>query len=192
MDTTVVRTRRWTRLEYGRLIDCGVLREGGSVELIDGQLVVREPQHTPHATATRLVARALEAVFRGDWDVRAGLPVALDEVSEPEPDVSVVRGGPRDYLDDHPKRPVLVVEVANSSLAFDRRYKGSLYARAGFAEYWIVNLPDRCLEVHRQPAPRAAADYSWSYRDISVLSSGDIVAPLAAPEARISVADLLP
>ena len=192
MDTTVVRTRRWTRLEYGRLIDCGVLREHDPIELIDGQLVVREPQHTPHAAATRLVARGLEVVFRGDWDVRAGLPVALDEASEPEPDVCVVRGGPRDYLDDHPTRPALVVEVADSSLAFDRRFKGSLYARAGLAEYWIVNLPDRCVEVYRRPVPAAAAEYGWSYRDTSVLSRGDIVAPLAAPEARISIADLLP
>ncbi|MGH7392168.1 MAG: Uma2 family endonuclease [Candidatus Rokuibacteriota bacterium] len=139
------RSHRWTRVEYARMLDCGLLREGDPVELVGGHLVVREPQHAPHAAATRLVVQALEAVFTGPFDVRAGLPVALDPESEPEPDVAVVRGAPRDYLEDHPARPVLVVEVAHSSLAFDRRYKASLYARAGLAR-----LLDR--ESDRWPA----------------------------------------
>ena len=179
-------------MEYARLMDCGLFREGDPVELVGGHLVVKEPQHTPHATAVRLVARALEAVFTGGWDVRAGLPIALDPDSEPEPDVSVVRGGPRDYLEDHPARPVLVVEVAASSLAFDRRHKGSLYARAGLPDYWIVNLVDRRLEVNREPAPDPAAEYGWSYRTVVVLSPRDLVAPLAAPRFSVRVADLLP
>jgi Uma2 family endonuclease len=192
MDTGIVRSRRWTRVEYARLMDCGLLRDGDRVELVGGHLVVKEPQYTPHATAARLVVRALEAVFTAGWDVRAGLPIALAPDSEPEPDVSVVRGGPRDYLEDHPAQPVLVVEVAHSSLAFDRRYKGSLYARAGLPDYWIVNLADGRLEVNRDPAPDPAAEHGWNYRTAIVLGRRDFIAPLIAPQSSVRVADLLP
>jgi Uma2 family endonuclease len=192
MDTGIVRSRRWNRVEYARLMDCGLLREGDPVELVGGHLVVKEPQHASHAAAIRLVTKALEAVFGAGWDVRAGLPIALDPESEPEPDVSVVRGGPRDYLADHPARPALVVEIASSSLAFDRRYKGSLYARAGLPDYWILNLVDRRLEVNREPLSDPAAELGWSYRKVVVLGPRDLVEPLAAPQRRVRVADLLP
>ncbi len=89
--------------------------------------------------------------------------MALDDESEPEPDISVVAGDPRDYRDAHPQRPALVVEVALSRLSFDREHKGSLYARAGIADYWIVNLPDRRVEVYRDPVPDAGAVFGWRY-----------------------------
>lgn len=174
------------------MLDCGLLREGDPVELVGGHLVVREPQHAPHATGTQLVVQTLGAVFTGPFHVRAGLPVALDPESEPEPDVAVVRGAPRDYLEDHPARPVLVVEVAYSSLAFDRGYKASLYARAGLADYWIVNLIDGQLEVYREPAPSPQAEFGWAYRQVTFLQPAALVAPLALPDSRIRVADLLP
>ena len=123
-----VRTKRWTRLEYERLIDLGAFAPDERLELLGGQLVVREPQGRPHATGIRLVARALRAVFGPDWNIEAQLPVALDEESEPEPDIAVVTGGPRDYIESHPSRPELVVEVALASLALDRGEKASLYA----------------------------------------------------------------
>jgi Uma2 family endonuclease len=170
-------------------MDCGLLREDDPIELVAGHLVVKEPQHAAHATACRLVARALERAFAGEWDVRSRLPLALDPESEPEPDVCVVAGGPRDYAIDHPARPALVVEVSASRLAFDREDKASLYARAGIPEYWIVNLLDRRLEVYRRPAGPGAP---WRYRDVAVLDAAGEVAPLAAPAARIRVADLLP
>jgi Uma2 family endonuclease len=192
MSTLEVKTRRWTRKEYDRLIELGVLDEDEPIELVDGQMVVREPQYTPHATATQLVSDALRRVFGRGWHVRVQLPVALDDDSEPEPDVTVVRGSPRDYLDEHPARPALIVEVAQSSLGFDRRRKGGVYARAGIAEYWIVNLVAGALEVYRRPVRSAAARYGWKYRSVRVLKRGASVAPLAAPTARVAVADLLP
>jgi Uma2 family endonuclease len=194
MGTTTgrVRTRRWSRAEYGRLIDAGILREDDPIELVDGQLVVREPQHTPHAVATELVQEALRRAFGQGWCVRVQLPVALDSHSEPEPDVAVVRGAPRDFLRDHPSRPVLVVEVSGASLRFDRVTKGGLYARARLREYWILNLAARRLEVRRRPVRSPAWPYGWRYASVTLLGPGDAVSPLAARRVRIRVADLLP
>ena len=187
-----VRTWRWTRVEYDRLIEAGVFPAGDPIELLGGQLVVAEPQGSAHFTAIQLAEDALRAAFGPGWQVRAQGPIALDEESEPEPDVAVVPGTPRDYRDAHPARPVLVVEVAESSLATDREHKGSLYARAGIGDYWIVNLVDRVLEVYREPAPESAAPFGWRYRSVTPLGPEASAEPLAAHGARIPVADLLP
>lgn len=192
MQTTYPRTRRWTRAEYDRLIDKGVFQPDERLELLAGHLVVREPQGDPHAFAIELVNEALRTAFGPEWRVRVQLPIALDDESEPEPDVSVAPGRLRESSEAKPSRLVLVVEVAQSSLALDREYKGSLYARARVPEYWIVNLVDRVLEVCRDPRPDASASYGWAYRSIQSLSAGEQVSPLAAPAAHVPVADLLP
>ena len=140
--------------------------------------MVAEPQSSSHYTAIQLVERALARAFGDGWAVRGQGPIALDDISEPEPDVAVVRGGVADYVDAHPVDPVLVVEVALSRYAFDRTYKASVYARAGRPEYWIVNLVDRVLEVHRTPAPSPAAPYGWDYAAVEVLGTGEVVSPL--------------
>jgi Uma2 family endonuclease len=187
-----VETRRFTRPEYERLAELCFFLPGERLELIDGFLIVREPQNSPHATAVRLVVRALRAVFRSGWLVDSQMPVALDEYSQPEPDVAVVRGDIRDYRHGHPTRAELIVEVAESRLAFDREYKASLYARAGIADYWVLNLVDRVLEVHREPESSEIAPYGFRYRAITPLATPATVSPLAAPTATIPVADLLP
>lgn len=194
MAITVTRipTRRFTRLEYERLIELDFFQPGERLELIDGLLVLREPQKSRHATAVQLVQQALARTFGPDWHVRSQLPVALDDMSEPEPDAAVVAGDVRDYRDAHPEHPVLVVEVAESRLGFDRRRKSSLYARAGIADYWVLNLPRRVLEVHREPEAFAAAPYGFRYRSIARLGATATVSPLAAPSAVVAVADLLP
>jgi Uma2 family endonuclease len=120
------------------------------------------------------------------------MPVALDEESEPEPDTCVVPGHPRDYRDAHPERPVLIVEVSLSRLGFDRERKGSLYARAGIADYWIVNIPDGRVEVYREPVPDGAAPFGWRYGRALTLGPAERVSPLAATAAAVAVADLLP
>lgn len=187
-----VKTHHWSRAEYDRLIETGFFQPRDPIELIGGQLIVAEPQGSYHFTAIRAVEEALRAAFGPGWDVRAQGPVALDEESEPEPDVVVVPGGFRDYAAAHPSRPVLVVEVSESSLAFDRHHKGSLYARAGLADYWIVNLVDQVLEVHRDPGLDSTASFGWRYRSVESHAREASVSPLALPGARIRVADLLP
>jgi Uma2 family endonuclease len=120
------------------------------------------------------------------------MPFALDPMSEPAPDLAVVAGAPLDYYDGHPERTVLIVEVADTTLSFDRRCKGSLYARAGVPEYWIVDVNRRALEVHRDPSEDADARYGWAYRTVTRLRAGDVVVSLGAPDTEIAVADLLP
>jgi Uma2 family endonuclease len=191
MARTDVQIRRWKRVEYERLIECGFFRPGDPVELVAGQLIVAEPQGQRHFTTVRAVEEALRTAFGVGWEIRGQGPLALDEDSEPEPDVAVVPGTFRDYLGGHPSRPVLVVEVSESSLGFDRAHKGSLYARAGLADYWIVNLVDRVLEVCREPGPDAEAPFGWRYHAVSQCGLDVSVSPLALPHARIRVADVI-
>ena len=183
---------RWTRREYAQLIDHGLLDEDDPVELLDGLLLVKEPQHSRHRTAVLLVARAVERAFGDGWFVQTQSPIILDDRSEPEPDACVVRGSPRDYVDAHPTRPALVVEVAQSGLRLARGRKASAYARARIADYWIINLIDRALEVHREPARPGPALRHWGYAAIVTLGADATITPLAAPPAGIRVADLLP
>ena len=183
--------RRWTRAEYDRLVELGVF-DGEPLELIGGQLVVAEPQGAYHASAISAVEYAVRAVLPPGWIVRTQLPVSLDDESEPEPDLVLVPGAPQDYRESHPAAPALAIEVAESSLAFDRGQKGSLFARAGILDYWIVNLVDRVIEVYRTPEPDPSAAYGWRYRSITALTPPADVAPLAFPSSRIAVGDLLP
>ena len=191
MDTRV-RAKRWSRLEYERLVHLGVFRPGERLELVGGALLVREPQGSPHATAIQAVQEALRGALGPGWLIRTQMPVALDDESEPEPDVTVVPGSFRDYSHAHPSRPALLVEIAESSLEFDRKDKGSLYARARVPEYWIVNLAERVLEVYRESGPDARAAYGWAYLHAVRLGPEDHVAPPVAPTSRIRVSDLLP
>ena len=192
MATYPTRTRRWTRAEYDRLIAVGVFRPGEPIELLGGELIVAEPQGSRHHVTIGLVEDALRAAFGTGWVVRAQGPIALDDESEPEPDVSLVPGTRRDYLAEHPARPALIVEVADSRLAFDREHKGSLYARARLEDYWIVNLIDRVLEIYRLPTPEPSARFGWAYSSRELFGPESVVAPLVEPTARILVGDLLP
>ena len=191
MKTPALPLWRMTRVRYDQLIDAGIFGPEDRVELLDGLLVAREPQGRRHAAVVGLVRAALEKAIGRAYHVREEKPIALDDRSEPEPDVVVVPGTPRDYLDEHPSRPVLLVEVAETSLAIDRVRKGSLYARAGIADYWVVNLSEELLEVYREPV-RPAPGSAWKYDSLRLLGRDAIVTPLAAPRARIRVAALLP
>ena len=184
--------RRWSRREYARLIDHGLVDEDDPIELLDGLLLVKEPQHSPHRTAILLAAKALERAFGAGWFVQTQSPIVLDDRSEPEPDVCVVRGSPRDYVAAHPTHPALVLEVAQSGLRLARGRKATAYARARIADYWVVNLVDRVLELHREPARPGPARRRWGYASIETLDAGSTTSPLAAPGAVIRVADLLP
>src|SRR5262245_11391670 len=182
---------RWHRSEYDRLVDLGVFR-GAPVELIDGQLIVAEPQGSYHASAITKVDYALRACLPSGWIVRLQAPVSLDDASEPEPDLVVVPGHPGDYREAHPARPALAIEVADSSLDFDRAEKGSLYARASIPDYWIVNLVEGVVEIYREPGPDPTAPFGWRYHSVAQLTPPATVRLLGFPGEPIAVADLLP
>jgi Uma2 family endonuclease len=191
MKQTPFSSKRWQRVEYDRLVDLGAF-EAEPLELIGGQLMVAEPKGSEHAAAVDMAYVALLSAIPAGWTVRGQNPLALDDESAPEPDLAVVRGSPADLRRAHPTRPALVIEVAESSLQFDRVTKGNLYARAGIADYWIVNLIDRVVEVYREPGADLTAPFGWRYTSIERLRPPAVITPLEVPAAPVPVAALLP
>jgi len=139
-----------------------------------------------------LAEEALRVAFGPGVVVRTQLPLALGQYSEPEPDVAVVVGTARDFTDDHPTSALLVVEVADATLSFDRNAKASLYAAAGIPEYWIVNLVHRQLEMHREPGLVPEARFDFGYRTRTIALPGEVVSIPGPAGARLAVDDLLP
>lgn len=197
MPTLKPRTRKWTRAEYYRMADLGMFRDQ-RVELIEGTVVQMPPQKNFHMIGIDLVHKTLSAAFGPRFWVRIQAPLHLGPRSAPEPDAAVVPGTSRDYTaanyraTDHPTTALLIVEVSETTLAYDRGRKASLYARAKIADYWIVNLVHSRLGVRRNPVPDQGERYDWRYQDVLLLGPGDRIAPLAAPKKRVAVADLLP
>jgi len=181
--------RRWTREEYYRMAESGVLGPEDHVELIEGEIVYKmSPQKSPHAITVQLVHQTLAASFGVDYHVRAQFPIAVEGDSDPEPDLAVVKGDLRRFIDRHPiaAEVVLVVEVSDSSLAFDRGRKARLYARGGVLDYWIVNLVTRHVEVMTNPVE------DLGYRSITLYRQGESIQPPVIGSHPIAVDDLLP
>jgi len=177
--------RLWVRSEYDRMVAAGILGPEDRVELIEGEIVLLSPERSRHACAVELAAEVLRTAFGPGFHVRVQHPLALGDRSEPEPDLAVVCGRARDYVDAHPTTAVLIVEVSDSSLDYDRARKAAIYAAAGIPEYWISNLVDGTLEVHREPD-------AGRYRSVSVLRKDQAVVPAEASRRAIAVRDLLP
>ncbi|XWK89718.1 MAG: Uma2 family endonuclease [Phormidium sp.] len=147
---------------YHSMIENGILTDEDPVELLEGWLVFKMPKNPPHRAATRIVRMAIESILPSGWYVDSQEAIALFD-SEPEPDVVVVRGDTRQYLDRHPGAEdiALVVEVCDTTLQRDRSLKKRIYARAGIPIYWIVNLLDRQIEEYTQPFGEGEdADYA--------------------------------
>jgi Uma2 family endonuclease len=186
---TEPRPRLWSKTEYHQLAELGFF-QGQKAELIEGEIVVSRPQNWPHASTLDRGADVLRNTLGSSFWVRSQLPLNLGQVSEPEADVSVVAGRREDYT-DHPPTAVLIVEISDTTLSFDRGRKASLDARAGILDYWIVNLVDEQLEVFRDPQPDSSQPYGYRYATQLVWQRPDQIAPLAIPQVAIAVADLL-
>jgi Uma2 family endonuclease len=176
------RLRRITVDEYHRMIEAGILGEDEHVQLLSGALVAMTPQGSAHAVVVQRLTTALARAVGDDLAVRPQLPLTLPDDSEPEPDVAVVRAADATLHGPHPSRALLVVEVAGDSLRLDRQTKAALYARAGIPEYWVVNLLESVVEVHREPDPQAGA-----YRSRTVVGAGEVLAPRSVPGLEIAV-----
>ena len=143
--------RRFSVQEYQQMAEAGVLTDQEDVELLEGWVTPKMIHNPPHDLAVGLVEEAIRSRLTEVWKLRTQSAITTED-SKPEPDVAVVRGPLRRYAQEPPKPDdiAVVVEIADTSLARDR-HKGRLYARAGIAAYWIVNLIDRQIEVYTQP-----------------------------------------
>jgi Uma2 family endonuclease len=186
------RSVRWTRDQYYQIAATGLF-EGRRVELIRGEIVEMSPQKSPHAAVVSHADQLLSRLFEPlGYCIRVQCPVDLGRESAPEPDLAIVTGKPLDYLDAHPTTATLILEVADTTLAYDRGDKASLYACAGIGDYWILNLLSRQLEVHRHPIPVPSQPSGWGYGEVTVLTLSDTVSPLVAPGLTLPVSALLP
>jgi Uma2 family endonuclease len=179
-------TYRWTVEEYEELGRAGILDENDRVELLNGEIIVMSPIGYRHATAVNLLNQFLVENARRRFVVTPGNPFILDQRSEPQPDLSLA--DPVILTQGHhagPDQIFLVIEVSDSTLAYDRKDKGPAYARSGVREYWLLNLEDNVLEVFREPG-------ASGYRDTRVLQAGETIAPLAFPDLVLRVGDFLP
>ncbi len=181
--------RRWTREEYYRLAEKGWFA-GQRVQLIHGEIIQMPALGHFHCKSVLKTEKTIESICGPRRHVRVQMPLDLPDGSQPEPDLAVVSGTLEDY-NAHPTTALLVVEVSDTTLRLDRR-KTSLYASAGIAEYWIVNLKKRELEVHREPIADSTAEFNSTYGQVMTLGENDTIAPLAHPESKIPVRDLLP
>lgn len=184
------RNLRWTVDQFHYLGDLGCF-EGRRAMLIDGVIVEEGPMNPPRAIADTKTEDLIREAFGKGWHARVQKPLALNQLSDPEPDVAVVPGRPGDYT-THPTTAPLVVEIADSSLRYDTTEKMSLYAAARIAEYWVLDVAGRRLLVHRDPQADAAQRFGHSYAHVTELGPSDTVSPLSALAATIRVADLLP
>jgi hypothetical protein len=184
--------RKWNRDEYWRLVELGMIHEGSGTELLDGDIVEVAPQSNLHAAGMSLTHDALRAAFGADYWVRIGATLDLGPWSQPDPDLSVVRCSPREATRTVATSALLVVEISDSTLSHDRGFKASLYATGGIADYWVVNLVQRRLEVRRDPQPDPTQFFGHGYGTLTTFAPGDRVSPLAAPQASVAVDDLLP
>jgi Uma2 family endonuclease len=173
--------------EYEQMIDLGILTENDRVELIRGEIVKKMSIGDLHAAAVILLTRLFHRKLFDSAIVSVQNPIALED-SEPEPDVALLKVRDDCYASGRPKARdvLLLVEVADATLRFDRYDKGSLYAENGIAEYWILNLVDRTLEVHRDPQS------SGQYAEVRVLSASQSTDILKLPGEMLSVAELFP
>ena len=178
--------RRFTVDEYHRMGDAGILSENDRIELIDGEIFTMTPVGSRHAAAVARATRALILASGTNAIVRVQSPIQLGGFTEPEPDLTLVR--PRDdfYSAGHPQPGdvVLVVEIADSSLRYDRDLKARLYAQAGIADYWLSDLVNRTVTSYSAP-------HDGAYRTMTMHADGEPLSPLYLRECRIRTDDLL-
>lgn len=178
--------RRFKVAEFLRLAEIGFLREDERVELIRGEIVEMSPINVTHASTVSRLLSLLSNLLGRRVILSVQNPVELDDETLPQPDVALLQ--PRDdfYSKHHPgpQDILLLIEVSDSTVPYDRRIKASLYSTAGVIEYWIVNLPERQIEVYREPRPNG-------YRTLTRYAPGETITPLAFADITVSVSDII-
>ena len=172
--------------DYYRMAETGVLKPDDRVELLDGRIIDMSPIGPFHGGSVNRLIRLFGKLSNGRWLVSAQNPVHLDDYSEPQPDLMLLKPATDDYTSRHPVPDdvFLLIEVADSSLQLDREEKLPAYGRAGIREVWILNLSDKTLEVYRDP-------HFAGYSSNRTLRAGDKASPLAFADASVDVGELL-
>lgn len=179
-------THRFNAKEFYRMVEVGLLRPDARVELLDGRIIDMSPIGPFHGGITKSLNLHFTEQARGRWITAVQDPVRLDDYSEPQPDLMLLKKIPDFYRTRHPRPEdvYLLIEISDTSLELDRDEKLPVYARAGISEVWIVNLIERAIEVYREPN-------FTSYGSVTVLRIGDKASPLAFPDVVVDIADLL-
>jgi Uma2 family endonuclease len=173
--------------DYYRMAEAGILRDDDRVELVQGEIVQMPPIGSAHASVVaRLIALVHGQLQPRQVHISVQSPIRLDDYSEPQPDFALVRFRGDFYSSAHPgpSDVLFLVEVSDSTIAYDRRIKLPLYASARIAEVWIIDLSANAIEVYRQPSES-------EYRSQTVARTGEIISPLLVPELALTVADIL-
>ncbi len=178
--------RLFTADEYQQMIRAGVFDEDDRLELIEGEITEMSPISSKHAGHVNRLSELLRERLRGRVLVSVQNPVHLGEYSEPQPDLTLLRPRADYYADSHPtpEDVLLVVEVADTSVGFDRDVKIPMYARAGVGEVWLVTLVDKWIEVYREPTPQG-------YLSMRRALPGAMLAPQAFPDDALAVGDII-
>jgi len=186
MEIEALRQRyRFTVKDFYRMAEEGILGADTRAELIDGDVIEMPPIGPSHATVVTRISTALTRMVEDRAQIRTQLPIHLGEMDEPEPDVCIVK--PNDvYYHRHPDASdvLLVIEVSDSSAAYDRIKKGRIYSRAWIPEYWIIDIPASRLEVYRSPGHEGYAEKRELRRD-------DSVSCMALPDLTIELSEIL-
>jgi Uma2 family endonuclease len=181
-----IERRLFTTNEYEQMIQAGVFGEDERLELIAGEIIEMTPISSGHAGHVNRLVRLFTRLL-GDRALTAVQnPIQLGEHSEPQPDLALLRPRADDYIDSHPRAEdvLLLIEVCETSLDYDRKIKAPLYARSGIVEVWLVSLIDHCVEVYREPRPTG-------YRTHDVLQLDDSISPLAFPDTTVDMSAIL-
>ena len=184
---TIYNLRLWTVEEYHRMAETGILDDSEHVELLEGKIIWMSAKGTAHRSAVGRSDYLLKEALKNRAWVSVQDPITLNDRSEPEPDIAVVKIDPLDYADHHPvpSEVYLVIEVADSSLKFDCETKSKAYAQAGINDYWVLDVVERQLYVFREPT-------SSGYKTKVILGEQETISPLQFPDLQIGVREILP
>ena len=177
---------RFSVQDYYRMAEMGVLRPGSRVELIEGKITDMSPIGPFHGGLVKRLSRIFNLKAKSRWVVSTQDPLHLDDFSEPQPDIMVLKPSADDYANRHPGPGdvFLLIEVSDSTIDFDRDEKLPIYGKAGIPEVWIINLNDLTIEIYREP-------HFTGYGSKTILRAGDEAKPMAFPDVAINVAELL-
>lgn len=178
--------RHFNIIEYYRMTEAGILSAGDRVELVDGEVIEMSPIGSRHAACVNRLNKLLTRLVLQDFIVSVQNPITLDDYSEPQPDLSLLRPRSDFYAEGHPTPAdvLLVVEVADSSTQFDREIKLPLYAQAMVPEVWLINLPDEMIERYSQPA-------NGAYRITQTLKRGEVLTSTVILNLNLDAAAIL-